>query len=77
MISELLVILKLEDDIIINFNIGDEIFLIMFDNIGDFLEIEVFIDFDVLFSNFISLGIDFGLDFMVGEFGLELFLIGE
>lgn len=49
----------------------------MFDNIGDFLEIEVFIDFDVLFSNFISLGIDFGLDFMVGEFGLELFLIGE
>lgn len=49
----------------------------MFDNIGDFLEIEVFIDFDVLFSNFISLGIDFGLDFMVWEFGLELFLIGE
>ena len=47
------------------------------DNIGDSLEIEASIDFDALFSNSTSLGIDFGLDFMAGEFGLELPLIGE
>ena len=75
--SELPAILKLEDDTIINFNIGDEISLTMPDNIGDSLEIEASIDFDALFSNSTSLGIDFGLDFMAGEFGLELPLIGE
>ncbi|MGD1702052.1 hypothetical protein [Dapis sp. BLCC M229] len=69
--------LQLEDNTIINFNIGDEISLIMPDNVGDFLEIEVFIDFHALFSNSTSLGIDFGLDFVAGEFGLELPIIGN
>ena len=75
--SELPAILKLEDNTIINFNIGDEISLTMPDNIGDFLEVEAFIDFNALFSNSTSLGIDFGLDFMAGEFGLELPLVGD
>lgn len=75
--SELPAILKLEDNTIINFNIGDEISLIMPDNIGNSLEVEAFIDFNALFTNSTNLEIDFGLDFIAGEFGLELPLVGE
>lgn len=75
--SELPAILKLEDNTIINFNIGEEISLVMPDHVGDFLEFEAFIDFNGLFRNSTSLGIDFGLDFMAGEFGLELPIIGN
>ncbi|MEM1171591.1 MAG: PEP-CTERM sorting domain-containing protein [Cyanobacteria bacterium P01_H01_bin.35] len=75
--STLPAILKLEDNTMIDFNIGDEISLIMPDNVGDFLEIEAFIDFNALFSNSTSLGIDFSLDFLAGELGLELPVIGN
>ncbi|MGD1804607.1 PEP-CTERM sorting domain-containing protein [Dapis sp. BLCC M126] len=75
--STLPAILQLEDNTMIDFNIGDEISLIMPDNVGDFLEIEAFIDFNALFRNSTSLGIDFGLDFLAGEFGLELPIIGN
>ncbi|MGK7921485.1 MAG: PEP-CTERM sorting domain-containing protein [Trichodesmium sp.] len=75
--SELPAILKLEDNTIINFNIGEQISLVMPDNVGDFLEFEALIDFNALFRNYTSLGIDFGLDFMAGEFGLELPIIGN
>ncbi len=47
------------------------------DNVGDFLEIEAFIDFNALFSNSTSLGINFGLDFIAGEFCLESPIIGN
>ncbi|MGD1713267.1 PEP-CTERM sorting domain-containing protein [Dapis sp. BLCC M172] len=47
------------------------------DNVGDFLEIEAFIDFNALFSNSTSLGIDFSLDFLAGEFALELPIVGN
>lgn len=70
-------VLKLEDDTIIPFNVGDEISLIMPDNVGEFLELEAFIDFNALFSNTTKLGIDFGIDLMAGEFGLELPFIGS
>ena len=75
--SELPAILKLEDNTIINFNIGEEISLVMPDNVGDFLEFEALIDFNALFRNSTRLGIDFGLDFMGGEFGLELPIVGN
>ncbi|NEQ36605.1 MAG: PEP-CTERM sorting domain-containing protein [Okeania sp. SIO3I5] len=75
--SDLPAILKLEDNTMIDFNIGDEISFIVPDNVEDFLEIEAFIDFNALFSNSTSLGINFGLDFMAGEFGLELPIIGN
>ncbi len=77
LISKLPGILKLEDNTVINFNVGDEISILMPDNVGDFLGIEAFIDFNALFSNSTSLGINFGLDFMAGEFGLELPVIGN
>ena len=70
-------ILKLEDDTIINFNIGEEISLVMPENIGELLEVEAFIDFNALFSNNTKLGIDFGMDVIAGEFGLELPVIGN
>lgn len=75
--STLPAILKLENDTIIPFNIGDEISLIMPENVGDFLDLEALIDFNALFSNTTKLGIDFGLDVMAGEFGLELPFMGN
>ncbi|MGB3511376.1 MAG: PEP-CTERM sorting domain-containing protein [Microcoleaceae cyanobacterium] len=70
-------ILKLEDDTIINFNIGDDISLMMPENMGEFLEVEAFIDFNALFNNTTQLGIDFGIDVMAGEFCLELPFLGS
>ncbi len=75
--STLPAVLKLEDNTTINFNVGDEISLLMPENVGESLNVEAFIDFNALFSNTTRLGIDLSLDFLSEELGWELPIIGN
>ncbi|MEQ9672514.1 PEP-CTERM sorting domain-containing protein [Coleofasciculus sp. G2-EDA-02] len=65
-------LLSLEDGTTIPFNIGEDIAITMPSNAGKFLDINAFVDFNALFNNTTSLGLDLGLDALIGEFDLEL-----
>ncbi|MDY6784581.1 MAG: PEP-CTERM sorting domain-containing protein [Cyanobacteriota bacterium] len=67
----------LEDGTQIPFNIGEDIAIAMPDNVGEFLDIDASIDFNALFSNTTSLGLDWFLDVLVGEFDLQLPLLPD
>lgn len=61
----------------IPFTVGDDITVTSPGGVGGFLDMEAVIDFNALLSNSTNLGIDFGLDFLVGEFGLRLPILGS
>jgi hypothetical protein len=61
----------------ISFNIGEAIDITVPDEVGNFLDIKAGIDFDGLFSNATSLGLDFDLDVLAAQFGLEIPLIDD
>ncbi len=65
-------LLTLEDGTTIPFNVGEDIEITVPNNIGESLDVEATINFEALFSNETSLGLNFALDFLVAEFGLEL-----
>ena len=64
-------LLTLEDGTTIPFNVGEAIELTIPDNVGPSLDMEVAIDFSALFSNETALGLDFNLDFLLGDFNFE------
>ncbi|MDY7014731.1 MAG: PEP-CTERM sorting domain-containing protein [Cyanobacteriota bacterium] len=67
----------LENGTQIPFKIGEDIAIAMPDNVGEFLDIDASIDFNALFSNTTSLGLDWFLDVLAGEFDLELPLLPD
>ncbi|NEQ61801.1 MAG: calcium-binding protein [Moorea sp. SIO4A1] len=70
-------LLTLEDGTTIPFNVGEEIAITVPNNVGESLDINALIDVDALFSNDTDLGLDFNLDFLVGEVELELPIIPD
>ncbi len=70
-------LLLLEDGTSIPFNIGDDIAVTMPSKVGKFLDIDAVIDFNALFSNNTTLGLDFDLDVLVGKFGLNIPILGK
>lgn len=70
-------LLLLENGISIPFNVGEDITLTMPDNVGESLDINAVIDFNALFSNSTSLGLDFGVNLTAGQFELELPIIRD
>jgi hypothetical protein len=70
--STLPALLTLEDGTTIPFNVGDDIEITVPNNVGQSLDVAASIDFNALFSNETSLGLDFDLDIRAGEFGVKV-----
>ncbi|MFP4101719.1 PEP-CTERM sorting domain-containing protein [Coleofasciculus sp.] len=64
-------LLSLENGTQIPFNIGENVSITMPDDVGRLLKIDALIDFNALFHNTTSLGIDFDIDALVGKFSLK------
>jgi hypothetical protein len=70
LIGELPGLLALEDGTRVPFKVGQDITLTMPKNIGSFLDIDVFLDLDALFSNTTSIGLSGGYDLALGRFDI-------
>jgi Ca2+-binding RTX toxin-like protein len=70
-------LLTLENGTTIPFNVGQDIQVTIPKNVGQSLDLNAAIDVNALFRNKTSLGIDFNLDFLVGQLGLTLPFIDD